>query len=231
MQPFFKPKPTGNNALSATPIATPYQRAGQVWDERMGITLAHARNWRFMAFGTLVFAGFLGAGWWAQAQRSVVHPFIVEVSSWGQTQKITALDQRYQPNEAQISFALARWIADVRGKSVDPILIRQNWMRAYDFTTPKSAGYLNAWAQEHDPFANAGREAIAVSVLNVVPRSPKTYDIQWREEKFSNGMSGGAQRWRALVTIRFEPPRNEADLMKNPLGIKIEDVSWTLDAQ
>ncbi len=44
-------------------------------------------------------------------------------------------------------------------------------------------------------------------------------------------MSGGAQRWRALVTIRFEPPRNEADLMKNPLGIKIEDVSWTLDAQ
>ncbi len=52
-------------------------------------------------------------------------------------------------------------------------------MRAYDFTTPKSAGYLNAWAQEHDPFANAGREAIAVSVLNVVPRSAKTYDIQW----------------------------------------------------
>jgi type IV secretion system protein VirB5 len=231
MHPFFKPKPAGTGALSATPIATPYQRAGQVWDDRMGLTLSHARNWRRMAFGALVFAGFLGAGWWAQAQRSVVKPFIVEVSSWGQTQKITALDQTYRPNEAQVSFALARWIADVRGKSIDPVLIRQNWMRAYDFTTPKSAAYLNSWAQEHDPFANAGREAIAVSVLNVVARSERTFDIQWREEKFANGMSAGAERWRALVTVRFELPRSEADLMKNPLGIRIEDVSWTPDAQ
>lgn len=231
MHPFFKPKPAGTQALSATPIATPYQRAGQVWDDRMGLTLSHARNWRNMAFGTLLFAGFLGAGWWAQAQRSFVKPFIVEVSSWGQTQKITAIDQTYRPNEAQVSFALSRWIADVRGKSIDPVLIRQNFMRAYDFTTPKSAAYLNAWAQENDPFANAGREAVAVSILNVVARSEKTFDIQWREEKFVNGMSSGAQRWRALVTVRFEPPRSEAELMKNPLGIKIEDLSWTLDAQ
>ena len=26
--------------------ATPYQRAGQIWDDRMGLSLAHARNWR-----------------------------------------------------------------------------------------------------------------------------------------------------------------------------------------
>ena len=42
MHAFFKPKPGGTNALSATPIATPYQRAGQVWDDRMGLTLSHA---------------------------------------------------------------------------------------------------------------------------------------------------------------------------------------------
>jgi len=231
MHPFFKPKPTGERVLSASPIETPYQRAAQVWDERMGLSLAHARSWRLMAFTAMGFAAFLGAGWWAQAQRSVIKPFIVEVSSWGETQKITSLDQTYRPAEAQIGYALARWIGDVRGKSTDPVVIRQNWLRAYDLTTPKSGATLSAFAKDHDPFANAGKEAVAVTVLNVVARSERSFDLQWREERFINGASAGAERWRALITVKIVPPRNEAALMKNPLGIAIEDVSWTLDAQ
>ena len=33
---------------------TPYQRAGQVWDERIGSARVQARNWRLMAFGGLL---------------------------------------------------------------------------------------------------------------------------------------------------------------------------------
>ncbi len=41
---------------------TPYQRAAQVWDERIGSARVQARNWRYMAFGSLILsAGFAGA--------------------------------------------------------------------------------------------------------------------------------------------------------------------------
>jgi type IV secretion system protein VirB5 len=226
MHPFFRPK----RALSATPVSTPYQRAGQVWDERMGLSLAHARNWRRMAFANLAVAGFLGAGWWMQAQQAVVKPFVVEVSQWGQTERITALDGRYEPTQAQIGHALATWIRNVRAKSVDPIVIRQNWLAAYDYVTPKTASFLNSWAQVHDPFADVGREAVNVEVLNVVRRSDRTYDLQWRETRFVNDQQAGQERWRALITLKLQPPRTEAELLKNPLGIRIEDVSWTPDA-
>ncbi|ANF54087.1 conjugal transfer protein TrbF [Brevundimonas diminuta] len=226
MHPFFKPR----RALSAAPASTPYQRAGQVWDERMGLTLAHARNWRRMAFANLALAAFLGAGWWVQADRAVVKPFVVEVSDWGETQRITAIGGRYQPSEAQIGHALGGWIRDVRSKSIDPIVIRQNWLRAYDLMTPRAAAFLNAWAQAHDPFAEVGREAVNVEVLNVVRRTERTYDLQWRESRFVNGQQAGSERWRALITTGLQPPRTEAELMKNPLGLKIEDVSWTPDA-
>jgi type IV secretion system protein VirB5 len=226
MHPFFRPK----RALSAAPVSTPYQRAGQVWDERMGLSLAHARNWRRMAFANLAVAGFLGAGWWMQAQQAVVKPFVVEVSQWGQTERITALDGRYEPTQAQISHALATWIRNVRAKSVDPIVIRQNWLAAYDYVTPKTASFLNSWAQVHDPFADVGREAVNVEVLNVVRRSDRTYDLQWRETRFVNDQQAGQERWRALITLKLQPPRTEAELLKNPLGIRIEDVSWTPDA-
>jgi type IV secretion system protein VirB5 len=226
MHPFFRPK----RALSATPDATPYQRAQQVWDERMGLTLAHARNWRRLAFANLLLAGFLAGGWWMQSQKAVVKPFVVEVASWGQTQKITPISDRYDPNAAEVGYALAEWIRDVRAKSIDPIVIRQNWMKAYDLVTPKAASFLNAWAQSHDPFAQVGQEAVGVEVLNVVRRTERTYDLQWRETRYVNGQQAGQARWRALITTKVEPPRNEAELMKDPLGIKIEDVSWTPDA-
>ena len=226
MHPFFRPK----RALASAPESTPYQRAGQVWDDRMGLSLAHARNWRRIAVANLALAAFLGAGWWVQADRAVVRPFVVEVSDWGETQRITAIGGRYQPNEAQIAHALSGWIRDVRGKSIDPVVIRQNWLRAYDLLTPKAAAFLNAWAQSHDPFSDAGREAITIEVLNVVPRTGDTYDLQWRETRFVNGQSAGTERWRALITTGIEPPRTEAELMKNPLGLKIEDISWTPDA-
>lgn len=226
MHPFFKPR----RALSSAPTSTPYQRAGQVWDDRMGLSIAHARNWRRFAAANLAIAAFLGAGWWAQAERSVVKPFVVEVSDWGETQKITALDDRYEPSQAQIGHALAGWIRDVRSKSIDPIVIRQNWLRAYDLLSPKASAFLNAWVQAHDPFTDVGREAVAIEVLNVVQRSERSFDLQWRETRFVNGQQASAERWRALITVGRQPPRTEAELMKNPLGLKIEDVSWTPDA-
>ncbi len=77
MHPYFRPRPT----LSAAPETTPYQRAAQVWDDRMGLSLAHARNWRRMAFANLAIAAFLGAGWWMQSREAQVKPFVVEVSA------------------------------------------------------------------------------------------------------------------------------------------------------
>lgn len=226
MHPFFRRRPP----LSSAPTGTPYQRAGQVWDERMGLSVAHARNWRRFAAASLLLAAGLGAGWALEAQRAEVRPFVVEVSDWGETQRITALDGRYEPTEAQTAHALAGFIRDVRSKSIDPVIIRQNWLEAYDLTAPRAAAFLNAWAQAHDPFAEAGREAVTVEMLNVVRRSPRTFDLQWRETRFLDGQEISSERWRALLTTRIQPPRNEAELMKNPLGLKIEDISWTPDA-
>ena len=40
---------------------TPYQRAAQIWDDRIGSARVQARNWRFMAFGSLALSMGLSA--------------------------------------------------------------------------------------------------------------------------------------------------------------------------
>ena len=52
--------------------ATPYQRAGQVWDERIGSARVQARNWRLMAFGCLALSGGLTSGLvWQSVQNNL----------------------------------------------------------------------------------------------------------------------------------------------------------------
>ena len=91
---------------------TPYQKAGQVWDERIGSARVQARNWRLMAFGCLALAaGLAGALAW-QAARGTITPWVVQVDKLGQAQAIAPAEASFRPTDPQIAFHLARFIED-----------------------------------------------------------------------------------------------------------------------
>ena len=67
-----------NYGRSEAPV-TPYQKAAQVWDERLGSARVQARNWRFMAFGALGLAIGLSFQIAVLSTTSRVTPYVVEV--------------------------------------------------------------------------------------------------------------------------------------------------------
>ena len=83
---------------------TPYQRAGQLWDERIGSARAQAKNWRLMAFGGLFLTtGLSGALVWQSMQSRVV-PYVVEVDALGQAQAVAPAAKDYRPTDPQIAW-------------------------------------------------------------------------------------------------------------------------------
>ena len=58
---------------------TPYQRAAQAWDDRIGSARIQARNWRLIAFGCLAVSAGLAGGLVWQGARGTITPWIVEV--------------------------------------------------------------------------------------------------------------------------------------------------------
>ena len=61
------------NAYGKTPIATtPYQKAAQVWDERIGSARVQAKNWRLATLISLGVSGVLAGGMLWQATQSLV---------------------------------------------------------------------------------------------------------------------------------------------------------------
>jgi type IV secretion system protein TrbF len=136
---------------------TPYQKASQIWDERIGSARVQARNWRLIAFGNLFLAAGLAGGLIWQAARGTVTPWVVEIDKLGQAQAVTPAVSDYRPTDPQIAWHLARFIENVRSIAADPVIVRQNWLAAYDFVTDKGAIALNDYARANDPFTKLAR--------------------------------------------------------------------------
>lgn len=221
---------TGTYGQTPEPV-TPYQQATQVWDQRMGTAHAQARNWRLMAFGCLTLALGLSGGVIWQAGRSTITPYVVEVDSLGEVKALGPASETYSPADAQIAYHLARFIENVRSLPIDPIVVRQNWLRAYDYTTPQAAVALNEYARTSDPFSQVGYRTVTVEVTSIVRSSEASFDVRWREDVRENGslIAGGPAHYSAVLTILINPPRDEATLRKNPLGIYVHGLNWSRD--
>jgi type IV secretory pathway TrbF-like protein len=224
MNPFRRP----SVRYGRTPAPeTPYQKAAQVWDERIGSARVQARNWRLIAFGNLTLAaGLAGALVW-QATRGTIVPWVVQVDKLGEAQVVAPANADYRPTDAQIAWYLAQFIEQVRSVGVDPIILRQNWLKAYDFVTDRGALSLNDYARTNDPFARIGKVQVAVDVSSVIRASPDSFRIAWVERRYENDALAATERWTAIVTVAIETPHDADRLRKNPLGVFVHAINWS----
>ncbi len=219
-------RPTTHFGKTPEPV-TPYQKAAQVWDERIGSARVQARNWRFMAFGCLFLsAGFASALVWQSARGTVV-PWVVEIDRHGESRAVEPAVADYRPTDPQVAWHLARFIEQVRGLPSDPIVLRQAWLRAYEFTTDRGAVALNEYARSNDPFTRVGKEQVSVEVSSVIRASPDSFRVAWTEQHYENGQLSRTERWIAILTIFLQQPRTAERLRANPLGIYVNAISWS----
>ncbi|MGA7675940.1 MAG: conjugal transfer protein TrbF [Rhizomicrobium sp.] len=212
----------------ATPTAeTPYQKAAQVWDERIGSARVQAKNWRLAFFAALLMSGGLTAGLVWQSAHGTITPWVVQVDKLGQAQAVAPAVADYRPTDPQIAWHLAHFIEEVRSIPADPIVLRQNWLDAYNYVTDKGALALNDFARASDPFTKVGKEEIAIEVSSVIRASDDSFRVGWIERRYVDDTLASTEHWSAILTIVIQPPTDADRLKKNPLGVYIHALNWS----
>jgi type IV secretion system protein VirB5 len=222
-------RPSVRYGATPEPV-TPYQKAAQVWDERIGSARVQARNWRLMALGCLALSAGLSAALVWQSTRGTVVPYVVEVDSLGAAQAVAPALAEYRPTDPQIAWHLARFIENVRQVPADPIVLRQSWLRAYDFATDRGAIALNDFAREKDPFASVGDAQVSVEVSSVIRASDASFRVAWIERRYENGQLAATERWTAILSVVIQPPRDAERLKANPLGVFVHAINWSRES-
>lgn len=211
------------------PPETSYMRARAMWDERMGSARVQAANWRYAAFASLLIAAISIGGLIWQSGRSIVTPYIVEIDGEGAVRNIGPASESYKPSDAVIAHSLANFVRDVRSVSIDPVIVRENWLNAYDYATDRGAITLNDYARENDPFAEVGRRSVNVDVTSVVRASDDSFELRWTEKTYASGQFEKLERFTAHLTIVLSPPQTAEALHKNPLGLYVHGINWSKD--
>jgi len=206
---------------------TPYQRAGQLWDERIGAARVQAQSWRLMAFGGLFLTSGLSAALVWQSMQSRVTPYVVEVDRLGAARAVAPVAGDYQPTDPQIAGHPGRFTTNLRGRSLDPVLMRENWLAAYVFAWPRGAIFLDGQARAANPFVDIGRLTRSVQITSVVRASDTSFKVAWSERDYERGSLAGTSRWTAMLTVKVKPPRSAEILRKNPLGLYVDAIDWS----
>ena len=213
------------------PLDSPYRRARQEWDLRMGSAVVQAKNWRlatFVSLGAVVVS--LGGIIYLGAQPKAV-PHIIEVDRLGAAAYRGPVGQtEYVPSDAVITYHLRRFIEDTREISSDPAVLKQHWLDAYDLLTPRGANMLTAFVQkpENDPFRRAQDERVTVEFLSAVRVSADTWQVDWRESAWDRGGTPSAppRVWRAMLRTTVIAPKTPEAMSKNPIGLYIDELHW-----
>jgi len=212
-------------------LDTPYRRARQEWDMRMGSAAVQAKNWRLATFAslgavTIAVAGMIHLG----AQPKAV-PHIIEVDRLGAATYRGPVGQTdYVPSEAVITYHLRRFIEDTREISSDLAVLKRNWLDAYTLVTPRGGNMLSAFVQkpENDPFRRAQDERVTVELLSAVRVSGDTWQVDWRESAWDKNGSPGASPavWRAMLRTFLQAPKTAEAMSRNPIGLYIDELHW-----
>jgi len=213
-------------------VQTPYLKARQAWDERMGDSIVRAKNWRFAFFTQSIFSLLLISALIIISSRQEVVPILVGLDKkTGQRKALGTVEgDAYAPNELGTKYFLTQFIRFVRAVPTDAVVIKQNWLRAYSFLRKDAAGLLNQLTndEEASPLKQIGKKVVSIQPLSVV-KIPQTdsYQVRWQETVYSaSGMQLEQYTMLGTFVIEFELPKNEQQINENPLGLFIKNFQW-----
>lgn len=136
----------------------------------------------------------------------------------------------YSPQEAELKHFLYQFILDTRTVPLDPVQFNLSHENAKYFLTPEAAKKMQEMTGKDSPVSKLGHMTVQPEIksIQLQPGSKNTYQVRWVEDEFGIGgnSAGKKSTYVALFAIQIgAKTTKEEDLLKNPLGFKIYDLS------
>lgn len=210
-----------------------YLRAAQEWDDRLGKSTVQAKNWRLAFFSSICVGVALACANLYQVTTRKIVPYVITVNEeTGAPKVIGELGvSEYQPQLKEIRYFLVQLVRYLRAVPADPVVVKQNWLTAYQFLTAQAANALNSRMaeEENGPLKRLGEKTVTVQPISASPiGQSQSYQLRWTEEVFDrHGSRLEVYNMSGIFVVEVNPPREESVLSNNPLGIYVKDFQWS----
>lgn len=207
----------------------PYLHAKWEWNERYGSYIREKEKWQKISFFILIALIISIVGLVAISLQSKITAFFVKTDQLGKPIVIERVDPTTKLNSSVVAYQLGEFILQVRTVTTDGKL-KKYWMQvAQKYCSETASNTLQEFWAKNPPEKIAQVMNISVSIVSVLPiKSTESWQINWTETASKNGINVGTTSWSAIVNIGIIPIRNEQDFIKNPTGLIIKSINWTM---
>lgn len=211
---------------------SPYLDARREWEERYGNFVSSAHTWKIAAFISLLIALVATVGAIYLATQKTVTPYIVEVDKLGAIVQVKRADTPDQETIQKIIISqLATFVEKARDVVLDARLQRQNVLDAYVFIKKNTPAHtkLTDFYKKNDPFERAQTETVYIEIINVLSLKDNAYHVEWKETVMDrqSGQTQKVNNYKLITYITLATPNDVASIIKNPIGLIINDFNWS----
>lgn len=209
---------------------TAFNRARHKYEGRIGSAVVRAANWRYIAFGATGVAAILAAGMIYLASKPTAEPFYIEVDKTGAVGNIVKGEQKYDVKESSIQYFVGQTMSKLRTVPKDQVQYRKSWESAYHFITKSGAKKLDELMKDEHPIEDMKKgistDFDLIGVSKVAGKND-IYQIRWQEKVYEKNELKKEYTMSSFVTVVLAKPKTEENLVENPFGIYIDDISWS----
>lgn len=200
------------------------------WNNVFERYMGSARLWRNIAILSLLTATVaVGTASWLAAQSKVI-PYVVEVDKLGSVTGVGRAERAEPADQRVIRAYLGRFVTDWRTVTVDGAAQRLGIARL-DAMLPRpsaSLQYVRADLEARNPYELARRGTIHPEITNILPVTDDTWQVEWYETwRDLNGEVIKREGFKAALVISQKTPTTDEQVLKNPLGVMIDDIKYT----
>jgi type IV secretion system protein VirB5 len=211
-------------------VGNPYLDGHSEWQEMFGSYVRQAFIWRVFAFLCALAAIISVYGNVYQAKQHKIVPYIVEVTKLGEAAAVKRADVASPVPRALIQSDLAEIIVNWRTVTADLDLQRRMVDRLSHFVTGAAQGFITEWFESNNPYKVAKEnKLIQVEVKGLpLPVSNESWRVEWTETiRTHTGNYLESTTFEATMRIRVIPPKTDAEIIYNPGGIWVTELSYS----
>lgn len=221
----------------------PYLSARRQWNSDVERAFHSARLAWAVAFACLFITVLAVGGLLYYAGQPRLVPYVVAIDPHGQTFPLRPADRANALEGLAVRSYLADWIRCARQitphiplqqQAIDKVF---SMLRMKDPAKRKVDAWWNPEKKDRYPFSRAETQSVDVQVETPQPLTTSrggdlgTWQVIWLEtvRDLDGAVKEGPTRYRATLQVYTVPetqPRDEADLLANPLGLYIQDFDW-----
>lgn len=213
-------------------IHSPYLAARREWNERYGDYIQSAKMWRMVGLLGLLIGMVSSAGTIYFAGQNKLIPYVVQVDERGATVEVYPASCMGPVDPRIVRAQLAQFIRDLRGVSADMTVAKNAIRRLYTHldSSSQASTVINQYFKENDPFKKAQKKTVGVDILQLLPLSENTWQIEWSEQEYGrDGKILGKSNYTATATVSVGNNISEQTILSNPIGLAVDEIHLSAD--